>query len=116
MTIVDERVVDYVGVSEGQGTIVMTISDHLEWTDFECHSMTLESKINYYLEYIYSNKLFESSSKPKNPHVRIQLMMKHEPTSEATMLLKKFEGQLEELGFEFVYRVFDEHEKPDRAL
>ena len=49
MTIEEERVIDFIGVSKESGTRILTISDHLEWADYESHSMALQSKINFYL-------------------------------------------------------------------
>ncbi len=108
MTIEEERVVDFLGVSKGTGGKILTISDHLEWADYEHHSMALQSKINYYLEYIYSSKLHETESGSGGKKIRIQLIMKHEPSAEAGKLLEKIEKEIERLGFEFVHRVFVE--------
>ena len=107
MTIEQERVIDIIGISKSDGTKILTISDHLEWADYENHSMSLQSKINYYLEYIYCNKLNETISESGERNIRIQLIMKHEPPMQATILLKKIEAEIERLGFEFVYSVFN---------
>ena len=102
-------------MSKRNGTRILTISDHLEWTDYEYHSMALQGKINYYLEYIYAGNLHEKESGPGRGAVRIQLMMKHEPSAEATELLKKIEGEIEKLGFEFVSSVFREEWKSESS-
>jgi len=107
MTIEEERVVDFMGVSRSTGGRTLTISDHLEWTDFEYHSTSLQSKINYYLEYIYSNTLHETASESNESKIRIQLIMKHEPTARASKLLRKIEAEIDSLGFEFIYSVFN---------
>lgn len=106
MTIEQERVIDFMAVSKKHGTRILTISDHLEWTDFEYHSMSLQSKINYYLEYIYSAKLNETMSESGGKDIRIQLILKHEPTMEASALLEKIGAEVDNLGFEFVHSVF----------
>ncbi len=107
MTIEQERVLDFIGVSKSNGTKILTISDHMEWTDYEYHSMSLQSKINYYLEYIYSNKLNETISESGKKNIRIQLIMKHEPPIQAIILLKKIEAEIERLGFEFIHSVLN---------
>ena len=108
MTIEQERVIDFLAVSKSSGKKILTISDHLQWSDYEYHSMSLQSKINYYLEYIYSNKIHKILPGGDNNSIRIQLIMKHEPTSRATRLLGEIKAKIEMLGFEFVHGVFDE--------
>jgi hypothetical protein len=95
-------------VSKGTGTRILTISDHLEWVDYEHHSMALQSKINYYLEYIYSGRLHEAEAESGGKSKRIQLIMRHEPPAEAVRLLEKIEREITRLGFEFVHSVFGE--------
>lgn len=113
MTIEQERVIDFIGVSKKSGTTILTISDHLEWTDYEYHSMSLQSKINYYLEYIYSRRLNKAAPEQGGVVVRIQLIMKHEPPVEGTDLLGRIEKEIRRLGFEFVHSVFEEGSQPD---
>lgn len=114
MTIEEERFVDFIGFSRKYGTQILTISDHLTWRDYEHHSMLLQSKINYYLEYIYSSMTDGAANEHAMKNISIQLIMKHEPTMQATALLHEIEKSLKGLGFEFVYSVFNEDPAPDK--
>jgi hypothetical protein len=106
MTIEQRGIVDFIGISRETGTKILTISDHLEWTDYEYHSTLLQSKIDDYLEHIYSNELHETRSESGGVSIRIQLIMKYEPTRQGTMLLGRIGAEIERLGFDFVHSVF----------
>ena len=108
MTIEQRGIVDFIGVSKADRTIILTISDHLEWADHEYHSTALQDKISDYLEYIYSEQGEEKLSFSSGNNIRIQLIMKYEPTEQAIELLTRIEAAIEHLGFEFVHSVFEE--------
>ena len=52
MSIEDTEVVDAIGVESLSGKLVMTIADHLDWTDERAHLRALEGKLNAYLHAI----------------------------------------------------------------
>ena len=112
MTIEHRGVVDFIGQSKKDGKLHLTISDHLDWENYDSHTTAIHNKINDYLEYIYINNLHEESAGSGRRNIRIQLIMKHEPTERARELLDGIGARLGDLGFEFHHRVFSEEGKP----
>ena len=104
MTIENRGVVDFIGTSKKDGTTILTISDHLEWTDYAYHSTALQDKINDYLEHVCTNKV---ENAPSN-RIRIQLIMKYQPTPQAIDLLRRIEQRVAYLGYEFCHSVYSE--------
>jgi len=86
MSVEDRKIIDLIGTEEN-GTIVLTISDHLEWNNE--HLMKLQSKINDYLVFIESGEVLESYPSAKNKKFRINVVCKHEPNTEGAYYLKR---------------------------
>lgn len=104
MTIEDAGVVDIVGTDRQTGAVVLTISDHLDWRDGASHLATLQDKINAYLQFIESGELEQSYPNAKDREVRIELVSKHEPSSEGEEFLRKAEAILTGAGIGFRQR------------
>ena len=59
MTVEQSDVVDIIGIDGATGSVVLWISDHLDWDDGYGHLLILQSKINTYLRYIESGEINE---------------------------------------------------------
>ncbi|MHC8404027.1 DUF6572 domain-containing protein [Pseudomonas sp. TMB3-21] len=77
MSVVDTKIVDIIAMPEWEpDSVVLVITDHLEWGDAAQqgeHLLLLQEKINTYIAFIESGELLESYSpaKGKNPKIRI---------------------------------------------
>ena len=60
MSVLDEDVVDAIGVETSSGKVVLTVADHLDWADEKGHLLALEKKLNAYLAFVESGELNES--------------------------------------------------------
>ena len=60
MSVLDENVVDAVGIETSSGKVILTIADHLDWHDEGEHLLALQKKINAYLAFIESGELNET--------------------------------------------------------
>jgi len=49
MSIEQGDVVDIISIDKDTGHVILTISDHLEWSDTFKHQMALQAKFNKYL-------------------------------------------------------------------
>jgi hypothetical protein len=61
MSVENNEVIDVVSVDK-QGNAILTISDHLEWSEDNEHLLILQTKINTYLGSIESGELFDALS------------------------------------------------------
>ena len=105
MTVEDTNVVDAVGTDRRSGAVVLTISDHLDWSDRTSHLVTLQDKINAYLQFLESGQLEQSYPDVKDREVRIEVVARHEPSSEAEGFFREIEASLTEAGIGFRHRV-----------
>lgn len=77
MSISETKVVDIIALPEWEpDTVVLVITDHLEWGDrvqLGEHLLLLQEKINTYIAFIESDELLESypPAKGKKPKIRI---------------------------------------------
>ena len=105
MTVSNTRVIDLLGVDKTTGNCTLTITDHLEWSDQE-HLLVLQEKINTYLVFIESGEILEQYPEAKKNPIRINVVMLHEPTEEATNFLKQASIVISGAGFSFTWEVF----------
>jgi len=106
MTVEQFNIVDFAVVHDERKKIVLFITDHLEWEDNE-HFLILQEKLNKYLDFIESGDIWEKYEDKKDYDCAIELVVKYNFTEEAIEFLEKIREIVEELGFEFTYKVAD---------
>jgi hypothetical protein len=104
MSVEDINTIDFIGTEENSETIVLTVSDHLNWGRTE-HLETLQEKLNTYLKFIESGEIFDTYPNAKGKKVKIQVMLKHEPDDEGKEFLRKCTDVILSAGFQFNYGV-----------
>ncbi len=77
MSIEDSSVVDGMGTEVATGTTVLTISDHLDWTDEKRHLQAIQEKLNAYLDFVDSGQLFERRPEARETSIRIDIIAQH---------------------------------------
>jgi hypothetical protein len=48
----DIRAVDAIGIDKGSGSVVLTIFDGWDWKNEEAHLLSLQNKLDTYMEFI----------------------------------------------------------------
>jgi hypothetical protein len=105
MAVDDPDTVDIMSI-DASGAIVLTISDHLEWTDSRSHQFTLQAKMNRYLAFVESGEVLEHHPEAKGRPVVIQVVTKCEPDADGQAFLRRAQGVMEKAGFGFEHRMF----------
>jgi uncharacterized protein DUF6572 len=105
MSVEQEAVVDAIGVETGSGTVVLTISDHLQWDESNEHLLTLQNKINRYLAFIESGELLKKYPNAEGRPVRIDVVCMYEPTPIGRAFLSRAESTIISAGVSFGWRV-----------
>ena len=81
MSVIDTNVIDMIGTTS-VGVVTLTISDHLDWDEIEEHLLSLQQKINTYIEFIESGNVYDilplSKDKPKAIRVYFKYLPKDE--------------------------------------
>ena len=60
MSIEQTDVVDIMSTDRASGHVVLTISDHLDWSDSVAHQRLLQNKLNRYLAFVESGEILQS--------------------------------------------------------
>jgi hypothetical protein len=98
VSVQDESVVDIISIREPDSTVVLTISDHLDWSDTVQHQTILQRKLNRYLAFVESGELLERYPAAKGLAVRIVVVFKFKPDKEAQEFLRKAKKVIESLN------------------
>ena len=109
MSIASATIVDVVSTDPASGEVVLTISDHLDWTESE-HFSLLESKISAYLSFVESGQLIEAYPFARDRRVRIDLVLLHTPSASASSTLKNVEVDLASRAIGFAWRTLQSSE------
>jgi hypothetical protein len=107
MSILEDKSIDIIGTDESTATVVLTISDHLDWRNEVEHLLALQAKINGYVEFIESGQIsvvfpdiiFSSGQ------IRIDIISKFDYPPTALKFLEKVRPILESLNVQITQRL-----------
>jgi hypothetical protein len=108
MSIEQTDVVDAIGIEVRSGKVVLTISDHLDWSDEHAHLLALQSKVNTYARFVESGELLSSYPDAAGRVPVIDVVARVEPTHTAVQFFDKVRCLLNEAGIELRFRVLPE--------
>ena len=108
MSVEQFDVVDIVSIDRQTGQVVLTISDHLDWSDTVAHQTMLQAKLNKYLAFIESGEILTRYPDAKSRPVVIKLVLKHKPDREGFGFLARAQKVIESAGFGFRHELFAE--------
>jgi hypothetical protein len=103
MAIDNPNVVDAMGIDKETGRVVLSVSDHLEWTRSDEHFTLLEEKIEAYIRFVQSGQLLESYPKAQDRQVEIKIVFKHSPAGQRR--LGQIHAAVERAGLSFSHEV-----------
>lgn len=107
MAVDDPETIDILGTESTTGQVVLTISDHLDWSDTIAHQLLLQDKMNRYLSFAESGEILEHAPHARNKPVVIRVIGKYEPDDEGRRFFDRVRLILEEAGFEFRFQLFE---------
>jgi hypothetical protein len=58
-------IIDIISTDRATGHVVLTISDHLDWSDSTAHQMLLQTKLNRYLAFVESDEIWKAIKTPR---------------------------------------------------
>jgi hypothetical protein len=104
MAVDQPNTIDFVSTDPTNRT-VLTISDHLDWTDSLAHQLVLQSKFNAYLRFVESGELLEKFPKSLGRPIVFSVVLKYPPDQAGFVFLDKARGVIESAGFLFAFKV-----------
>ena len=110
MSVDQTNVVDAIGIDNVTGEVVLTISDHLEWTGCDNdHLFLLQEKLNTYLSFIESGEIFESYPAAKAASLLIDVVGKYPLNQAAELFYDRAASIIEGAAVRLRYRLIDVH-------
>jgi hypothetical protein len=108
MSVEQSKVIDFIGVDNETGEVVLTISDHLDWTNSQNHQVILQDKINAYLAFVESGEILERYPDAKGKLVALEVVFKFKPDASGSQFLANVKEVIESAGFTFRHELFAE--------
>ena len=100
MSILEKDKVDGLATNNNGKTLMILLSDHLDWQDEEKHLLSLQDKINAYIVFI-ENKQYKSIY-PDNTfeNIIIEIHFKHKITNNCKKFINVVNEQIKSLNTE----------------
>jgi hypothetical protein len=101
-------VVDVISTDKESGHVVLTISDHLDWSNSEEHQTILQAKLNKYLAFVETGELLTRYSDAKGRPVAFSVVFKYRPDRGGCNFLARARAVIESAGFTLRHEIFAE--------
>jgi hypothetical protein len=108
MSIEQLDVVDMVSLEPKTGNVILTISDHLDWSDTIRHQEALQKKFNAYLSFVESGEILQRYPEAQGKFVVFTVVFKYRPDSEGRLFIAKARQVIESAGFSLRDELFAE--------
>jgi hypothetical protein len=106
MSVEETDSVDVISIDKKTGEVILTVSDHLEWSDNLKHQTVLQAKLNAYLRFVESGEILQRYPKAKDRRVVFRVVFKFAPDLEAQQFLARARQVVESAGIGFRYELF----------
>jgi hypothetical protein len=104
MAVHESNIIDFVS-SGKDGTVTLSVADHLAWEDEPDHLYQLQEKLNCYMKFINNGELAEKFPEAADLRPLIKVHFIHPPTATAKEFLSKVNSLIEAEGVSFTYDI-----------
>ena len=108
MSVVDNKTVDGVALTDDNKGIILLITDHVDWSDEYRHLVMLQEKINVYITFFEEKQYEEIYKEEEIAYGVIEIHFLHNLTVNAEKILQSVQNQVAELGIKIQYCVSQE--------
>jgi len=98
VSVEETDVIDIIGINRETGHIVLTISDHLDWSDSIAHQTFLQKKFNAYLAFVESGEILQKYPDAKNRSVVFRVVFQTSPDKAGRAFLDRAMKVIESAG------------------
>ena len=106
MSIEQTNLIDIISTNERVGEVVLTVSDHLDWSETLVHLILLQEKLNRYLAFVESGEILEKYPNAKDRTVVFRVVFKFAPDAVALDFLVRAADVIRSAGFSWRQEVF----------
>ena len=107
MSVEQLDVIDLIS-TDASGCVVLTVSDHLDWSDSAQHQSILQEKLNKYLAFVESGEILERYPDAKGRPVAFRVVFKFRPDRQGLGFLARARDVIESAGFSLRHEIFAE--------
>lgn len=100
MSIIETNKIDAIGTDKTSGEVILTITDHLDWSDEISHLELLQEKLNSYIEFIEGGQIDEDYPNSKGKKLVIEIVTQYDYTEEGRTFLQNVKPIIESIGAE----------------
>ncbi len=104
MSIEDKDKIDAISIRKSDGKVILSISDHLDWKDEHFHLVTLQEKLNAYIQFIEGGQIFEEYPKSIGKKLVIEIVSQENFVSIGLEFLEKARPVVQSIGAELTQR------------
>lgn len=106
MSIDQTDVVDIVSTNRITGHVVLTITDHLDWSNSNAHQILLQNKLNRYLAFVESGEILVNYPDAKDRPVVFKVVFQFPPDEPGQAFLARVKPVVESAGYKLIQEVF----------
>jgi hypothetical protein len=106
MSVDESNLIDVLSFDPATRERVLTISDHLDWTDSIGHQEILQRKLNSYLALVESGELRQKYREAQHCRICLKIVLKFEPDKGGLLFLNRAQKVVELAGFRLEHRLF----------
>lgn len=108
MSVIDNKTVDGVALTDDKKGIILLITDHVDWSDEYQHLVMLQEKINVYITFLEEKRYEEIYKGEEISYGVIEIHFLHNLTVNAEKFLQSVQDQISEIGVKIQYCISKE--------
>lgn len=108
MSVVENKTVDGMALTDDKKGIILLITDHVNWEDEYQHLLMLQEKINVYISFLEEKQYMETYKDECIKYGIIEIHFLYNLTSNAEKFLQSVQNQVAKLGVKIQYYVSQE--------
>ncbi len=107
MTVEQADKIDIISI-DPTGQVILTVSDHLPWSDAVQHQLILQTKLNKYLAFIESGEILQSYPDSQGRGITIKVVFKYKPNDAGEQFMERAGDVVQSAGFTLRHEVLAE--------
>ena len=108
MSVVDNKTIDAVALTDDKKGVVLLITDHIDWEEEYQHLLMLQEKINIYISFLEEKQYEDIYHEDDIAYGIIEIHFLYNITSNVEKFLQSVQNQIAELGIKIQYSVSEE--------
>ncbi len=108
MTIENDKTIDAIGVERSSGMVILTITDHLDWSNVSYHTECLKQKFEFYVNAVLTGLLLQHYPNAIGRDVCIDLLCKFSPNTKGLANISKLAQDIVRSSIRFRAQVHGE--------